>query len=214
MGVAALSVLSIPLLSAKGGNVHVRAGWFYVVMMIGVGLTSFVITPWRAFFDSERTSSTQASAFFLFFIAAFTLSSLWYGLIVLKFKGRTSPSRALSHILPPMILVLLGLATQIFGFFFGNWLLLIFPLLAHTTAKMQLNYWLNTPTTKRHWWYAHMEGMVIASIATLTAFLVTAVPRMSTHPIAHSPVIWIAPGIVGGIFLSRWKQFYRAKFSD
>lgn len=214
IGAVALIVLPIPLLSKKGGKGHVRAGWIYSTAMIGVGASAFIITPWRALLDPERTLSSQSSAIFLFFISFFTLSSLWFGLIVLKFKRRLGPSRSLSHLLPPVMIIVLGLATQAIGIFTGNVLLILFPFLGHLTAKMHLDYWLNSPSGKMHWWFAHMDGMVIASIATVTAFLVTAVPRMSSSSLAHSPILWIAPGIFGGILLNRWKRAYRLKFPD
>jgi hypothetical protein len=90
-------------------------------------------------------------------------------------------------------------------------LLITFSFLGHITAKAQIQYWINEPKEKMHWWYAHMDGMFVASIATITAFLVTAVPRLWPGPIAQSPLLWISPGVVLGAILNRWTKSYRAK---
>lgn len=211
LGACALAILLIPLISKKGGKVHIRAGWIYTVTMIGVGASALMITPWRILGDANKTPSTIASAAFLFFIAIFTLNSLWYGLTVLKFKARITPEYSLPRILPPILVIFLGILIQAYGSYAGNILLIVFPILGFLTAGVQLKYWIKTPTIKKHWWYAHMDGMFAASIATVTAFLVTALPKVSEHWLVHSPLLWIAPGVIGGIILNRWKRSYRAE---
>lgn len=213
-GAIALAIFLIPLLSRKGGKLHTRTGWIYSYAMIFVGISAFIITPWRAFLDPERTSSSAGFAAFLFFIAVFTLCALWHGIVVLKSKNRKTPSRALVHIAPPIAMIVLAIVTQILGVTLSNSLLIAFPFLGLLTAKGQLSYWLGTPQTKMHWWYEHMSGMFTACIATITAFLVTAVPRIWPGPIGQSPILWIAPGLVLGTLLNRWTASYRAKFGD
>jgi uncharacterized membrane protein len=214
-GAVALLVFMIPLLSKKGGKLHVKIGWIYTYAMVFVGFTAFIITPWRAFFDEVRTSSSIGFSTFLFFIAAFTLSSLWNGLRVLRFKKRLDPNRHWLQLGPPVVLIILGLATQVLGYFLNNTLLIIFPIFSHFAAKDQLKYWLSSPKEKMHWWYFHMNGMFAACIATVTAFLVTAVPRIfPNNSIAESPALWIAPGLILGIILNKWTKSYRTKFDD
>lgn len=213
-GAIALCVFLIPLFSKKGGTLHVKIGWIYTYAMIFVGLSAFVITPWRAFFDETRTTKSIGFAAFLFFISAFTLSALWNGLAVLKLKNRKSPSHSALHIGPPIALLVLGVATQVLGFFLNDILLMTFPFLSHFTAKNQLRYWLKEPKGKMHWWYFHMNGMFIACIATVTAFLVTALPRVWPGPISESPVLWIAPGMILGTILNRWTASYELKFGE
>ena len=214
-GALALCVFMIPLLSKKGGKIHVKVGWLYTYAMVFVGASAFIITPWRAFFDETRTESSIGFAAFLFFIAAFTLSSLWNGLRVLHFKKREMPNRQWAQIAPPIVLIVLGLATQALGYFHHNILLITFPFLSHFSARDHLKYWLGSPKEKMHWWYFHMNGMFAACIATVTAFLVTAIPRIfPNNSIAESPVLWIAPGLILGTILNRWTKSYRAQFGD
>ncbi|MFN7453411.1 MAG: hypothetical protein ACK5RO_01995 [Pseudobdellovibrionaceae bacterium] len=100
---------------------------------------------------------------------------------------------------------MIGLKTE-------NTLLIAFPFLGHFTAKSQIQYWLQIPTEKMHWWYAHMNGMFVACISTITAFLVTAVPRIWPGSFAESPILWITPGLILGTVLNRWTAAEKLKF--
>ena len=211
-GTLALFILVIPLLSKKGGKLHVKTGWLYTGAMSFVGISALIITPWRVFFDPTKTVSSENFSVFLFYIAVFTLAAISYGLTSLKAKQRKLQSRTLIHIGPPIATIILGLVTQLIGLKFQNLLLITFPFVGHFTSKSQLQYWLKPPTEKMHWWYAHMSGMFGACIATITAFLVTALPRIWPGPIAESPVLWIAPGVVLGTILNRWTATFRAKY--
>ncbi len=182
--------------------------------MIFVGTSALIITPWRAFFDPVRTDSSIGFAVFLFFIAVFTLSALWAGLTVLKFKKRNAPSQEFRHIGPPILTIVFAAITQMVGFKLHNTLLMVFPFIGYFTAKAQLEYWLKAPAEKMHWWYFHMSGMFTACIATITAFLVTAAPRIWPMQIMESPLLWMAPGLILGTVLSRWTVFYKKKFGD
>lgn len=213
-GSLALGVLLLPLLSGKGGKVHVRSGWIYAWAMVIVGISAFVITPWRAFFDPERTSSSQAFAIFLAFVAILTLSSLWYGLAALKHKTRTSGTKDLLLIGPAILLAVSAVGVMTLGYSIQNSLLTIFPILGLIVSRTQIKYWTKTPTERMHWWFAHMDGMFTACIATITAFLVTAVPRMTSAAYFQSPILWVAPGLILGMVSKRWTEHYRVKFNS
>ncbi len=210
-GALALVTLIIPLISKKGGKVHVQSGWLYIGAMTFVCFSTFVISPWRIFFDPDKTVSSENFALFLFYISIFTLTAISFGLTTLKTKQRNTASRSIKHIGPPIATIVVGLAIQFIGFKSQDALLIAFPFLGHMTAKGQLQYWLKPPQEKMHWWYAHMEGMFVACIATITAFLVTALPRIWPGPIASSPILWIAPGLILGTVLNRWTASFRRK---
>jgi len=62
-----------------------------------------------------------------------------------------------------------------------------------------------------HWFYNHIARMVGSYIATVTAFCVV---NSSNFP-AYVPtlVIWVLPGVIGGIAIGRWIRYYRVKFN-
>lgn len=173
-----------------------------------------VITPWRGWIDPTRTEARIIFSFFLGYIAVFSLTTVWYGIAALRRKARTAAVSNLELIGPPVFLIALGLAVQLIGWQKGAWLLMLFPFLGHRVAQQEIKYWRTAPTLKRHWWYAHMEGMMIACIATLTAFLVTALPRIFEAGWLKSPALWIAPGLIIGTVSNRWQHYYRVKFKE
>ncbi len=182
--------------------------------MIAVSLTSFVVTPWRFFIDPARSSHSQQIAAFLFFISVFAFSALWHGLHVLKLKTRQGPMVKLSTMGPPLILIAIAGGTSLFGLSSGSPLLTWFPLIAVRSAWKQIDYWKRQPENRRHWWYAHMVGMFTACIATLTAFFVTAVPRLVPSVATDSIFLWITPAAVMVPILRAWMHYYRRKFGD
>ncbi len=213
-GSLALALLMVPLLSKKGGTLHVRTGWIYTVLMVMVGVTALVITPWRMNSDPHRNPETQSFAIFLAFIAVLALSSLWFGLIALKHKTRKTGTIAPQFVLPPMLLGLFAGLVEFVGLQSGSSLLIVFPLLGFWISRKQIRYWTLAPVTRMHWWYAHMNGMSIACISTVTAFLVTALPRIWPSDITRSPVLWVAPGVIMGSIFSRWQKSYALQFKD
>jgi uncharacterized membrane protein len=213
-GAVALLIFLIPLFSKKGGKLHVWTGWIYISAMTFVSLSTFVLSPWRIFFDPERSPASIAFSIFLFYIAIFTLTAIWFGLSVLKEKKRIVKSRRLLHIGPPLFMLVFGFAVQGIGLKYNNTLLMAFPFIGHVVARSQLKYWLQKPEGKMHWWYAHMRGMFTSCIATITAFLVTALPRLIPQPWTHSAVLWMTPGLVLGVVLARWISNYRIKFGE
>jgi uncharacterized membrane protein len=213
-GALALSLFLVPMLSKKGGKTHVRTGWIYTGLMILVCVSAFAITPWRAFVDPERTPSSQSFALFLFFISVLTLSSLSFGIAALREKNRKVPSRSALHLGPTFALIVSALAVELWGLKSQETLLVVFPVLGFFVARKQFLYWRSAPTEKMHWWYAHMSGMFTACIATITAFIVTVVPRLWPNNITRSPVLWLAPGLILGKILSKWTARYRAQFKD
>jgi len=212
-GLALLTFL-IPLITKKGGKLHGKAGWVYVSSMLLVCVSSLVITPWRVFFDEQRVESSIIFSLFLFFITVFTITSLSNGMSVLKEKKRAYKSTKIKHIGMSLFLVILALVIQYIGLVKKNNLLFYFPFLAHVTAFGQLKYWLKAPAEKMHWWYFHMNQMFVACIATLTAFLVTALPRLVPSLGSQSILMWIAPGLILGTIANRWTAKYKKQFEN
>jgi hypothetical protein len=207
-GTLALICFTIPLFSRKGGKLHSRSGWFYAGAMILVVMSTFIITPWRYFFDSSVTDNSRSFAFFLFFIALFSLACLQQGIIVFRFKNRLSKVSSIGSIGLPLILSVFSILMLAMGLTSRNWLFVIFSLLAGRTAIKQIKYWLNPPAHSKDWWFFHLENMFICCIATVTAFTVTAVPRLFPSMNLESIWIWLPPTIV----MVPWMIWFTRKY--
>ncbi len=80
------------------------------------------------------------------------------------------------------------------GIGFG-WLLL-------SSVYPDIQAYRNPPTGRLWWKYYHMDKMLSSYIALMTAFMVQ-VARF-TLPEQQQWIMWIAPGIIGGILTARW----------
>lgn len=211
-GSIALLIFLVPMLSKKGGKLHIISGKIYVYAMLAVAFMAFPITLWRIFFDSNKSIASKSFSAFLFFIAVLTLSSIWQGIRVLRLKNRKQPDLSLKNTFLSYLLIATAIGSVVIGFQFDNKLLIYFPLVGLLSGFSQIKYWKQTPTLKRHWWYEHMRGMFTACIATITAFLVTAVPRIFPDFNSSSLIIWLAPTIVLVPILHIWTRYYKNRF--
>jgi uncharacterized membrane protein len=207
-GALALLCFTVPLFTRKGGKIHIRSGWVYAGAMMVVDLSAFLITPWRYFIDPNGTDKSRTFAFFLFFIALFSLTSLQQGIFVFRFKRRSGSVLTLGSMGFPALLILASFFTLIKGLASQNWLFVIFALLAGRTAIKQINYWRNPPLRSKEWWFFHLENMFICCIATVTAFAVTAVPRIFPEAHFDSLWVWLAPTVI----LVPWMIWFMRKY--
>ncbi len=205
-GGTALALFSIPLLTKKGGRTHVKTGWVYAGAMFAVALTTFWITPWRFFVDPAGTEKSRSFAAFLCFIALFALTSLQQGLLVLKRKRRPSAELNSRTLGLPILLLLASLAIAVAGLFSRNWLFAVFGGLAAQTAYGNIQYW-RTPSPHQYdWWFFHLECLFTCCIGTVTAFVVTAVPRL--WPGLDTLAVWLLPTAL----MTPWMIWFRKKY--
>ncbi|NDG85668.1 MAG: hypothetical protein EBX52_11625 [Proteobacteria bacterium] len=207
-GSLALLCFTIPLFTRKGGKLHNRSGWVYSSGMIAVAFSAFLITPWRYFVDPNGTDQSRSFAYFLFFIALFSLTSLQQGIFVFRHKRPTGAVISPGSLGLPVALAGMCALTLVKGVATGKWLFISFALLAGRTVMKQIRYWRNPPVHSKDWWFFHLENMFVCCIATVTAFMVTAVPRI--FPAAHydSIGVWLSPTFV----LLPWMFWFIKKY--
>ena len=105
----------------------------------------------------------------------------------------------------------MAVATLVYGLIDHRTLFIAFSFVGLITGIGQLRYWLRTPTTHRHWWFAHMGGMLGSCIAALTALVVVNASRFGTRTFATT--IWIAVPAVGIPAIFAWTAYYRRRFA-
>ncbi|RZA20053.1 MAG: hypothetical protein EOP10_18675 [Proteobacteria bacterium] len=180
--------------------------------MLVVALSAFLLTPWRIFFDPHRSDSSQSFAWFLFFIAVFALTCLQQGLFVLRNKSHAKKTFTIGSLALPTVLVLTAAGILALGLRNENTLYVIFPVIALRTAFKQIRYWLKPSLHTKAWWFFHLENMFICSIATVTAFIVTALPRIFPN-IVPNIMLWMSPTIVMVPWMFWFIARYKKKFS-
>ncbi len=207
-GFTALALFWLPMVARKGGRVHRRAGWIYVVAMGVVAVTAVVVCGARILFDGPEV---RARSLFLLFISILAATAAASGVRALREKQRAGSTRKIINLGLPTLLLVSSAAISLYGLHLGSILFTVFGAIGFLSSGSQLFYWLRPPQSRMHWWFAHMSGMVGSSIATLTAFVVVNAPRLGIASFSILP--WVAPGVVGAIGLNFWIRYYQRKFA-
>jgi hypothetical protein len=207
-GGVALGAFLIPIVAKKGGRTHRRAGWVYSIAMWVAALSAWVVC-WRRLTDDNPRN--DAGALFLVFIGLLSANGALAGIRAVRSKARTAPSRHPLDTGLSALFLFASLGLLWLGIRHASTLFLAFSGLGIFRSVAQLRFWLRPPESKRAWWYEHMANMLVACIATVTAFLVVNVPRLGLKD--YALWFWISPGVIGGVGIAVWVRYYRTKFT-
>jgi hypothetical protein len=150
---------------------------------------------------------------FLFFIAVLSLSALQQGISVFKYKNRSGSVKNFETMFLPVTLLLISVILVVYGVQIQKWLFIIFSVLGGRVAMKQLKYWNQAPAHSKDWWFYHLENMFISCIATVTAFIVTAVPRLFPQMDFDSVWMWLAPTIIMVPWMIWFNKKYEKQFN-
>ena len=197
-GGVALFVAPGAMLTRKGGLWHRRWGKIYFWAMALVALTALVLSLLRP-------------GLFLALVAVFSFYLAFTGYRVLYRK--TPRQRAELIDWSGTVLMLLGGAALVgYGLYllrtsgFGT-VAVIFGGIGLLLASLDVRAFLRPPADKRAWWFMHMNRMLAAYIATVSAFSAVNFFFLPTL------VRWLWPTVVGVIGILVWSHHYRKKFA-
>ncbi len=206
-GVVALATFLVPVVTAKGGKAHRRAGWVFVAAMAAIFLTGMPLSAHRL--STASTPGGVRQAVFLLFITLLSGAATWKGIRVLGHKGN-GRNKNVVDLLVSVLLVAGGLLTAGFGWDARSPLLLFFGPFGALSGLGDLRYWLNPEKPRMHWFFEHMAGMMGASIAALTAFLVLGSRALGIGGLGL--VAWILPTVVLVPVTILMGRYYRRRF--
>jgi hypothetical protein len=207
-GSVALASMILPLVTAKGGSTHRKAGWVFVAGMTAVSLTAFVLAAARVLTDP--TPQGRQGGVFLFYIALLTGAGVSAGIRVLRAKQRTIAHRRGWDVGVAATLTAGALLTLGYGLVTRHPLSAAFSLIGIVNGVGQLRYWLRPPAHHMHWWFEHMSAMLGSCIAATTAFLVLNADRLGAETL--SLALWLAPSVIGVPAIVIWTRYYQKKF--
>jgi uncharacterized membrane protein len=207
-GAIALASMLVPMIAAKGGRTHGRAGWVFVASMAVVSVTALIMSAARVLFDPRP----EAKAFgcFLLVVALLTGAAVSAGTRVLRYKNRTGARLHWWDTGLPLVLGAASVTLAVYGVSRHQIVFIAFGGLGLLNAAGSLRYWLRPPASPMHWWFEHMNGMLTGCVAATTAFLVIGGSRLEIWPI----VAWLAPAAIGAPGIALWSAYYRRRFSS
>ena len=208
-GFTALTVGLAPMFAQKGGRTHTIAGGIFFWAMMAVSASAvltFFIKPY------------STSRLFLLFIGVFSFYLAYTGVATIRYKKKTAPVRPADWTVSGIGMAtgasMIGLSAWFFtttepNFFYG----ILYAVFGTFQARIA---WADWQRYRQHgqpegqktaWFFTHMSRMLGAYIATVTAFCV-----VNGHYVPlPGLVLWLAPGLIGGIGINRWIRYYRKK---
>ena len=204
-GFLALAVFWLPIAVPKGNAIHRRAGLVYVYAMFAVAVTALAIAPLRLVLWPREA---WGRPIFLAYIALLSFTSAFYGWRVLKQKQRKTPHEGRWDLAVPALLLVSTLALAGYGLSTGFKLALYFVPVGLLVSVPQLRVLRSAPVSKTWWLVEHLSVMLVSCIATLTAFLVVNVGRLTGS--SGSPLVWLAPTFVIVPLIIYWQRLFKA----
>lgn len=206
-GFTSLTTGLVPMFSKKGSKVHTTWGKVYYWAMFVVALTALM------------RFQMKMNLIFLAGIAVFSFYNTFTGVRLIHRKDNPKPLFIDWFAAVLMVICSLGmlyfsyLAYQTNNALFIT-LFAIFGIFMFTLVFEDLRVFMgrklidnNISLQTRYWFQNHISRMGGSYIATVTAFLV-----VNNPPYIPQLVVWIAPGVIGGIIIGRTRKFYMNKF--
>ena len=204
-GGVAVVTFWLPWLVKKGGALHRRVGFVFTGAMAVVAVTGLLVSLLRLLDANPRN---DAPALFLGAVGLLAGASASLGVRAIRTKRREAANRNGWDLSTAALLGLAGVGTLALAARESSLLFAVFGLLCTANAFGQLRFWLRPPEGRTAYLLQHIGGMGTACIATVTAFLVVNAPRLGIDG-RTSLVLWIAPGVLGGVGISLWQARYR-----
>lgn len=202
-GVVALLTGLVAIFSTKGSPIHRLVGKIYFIGMTAV----FIGAIFTALGHHKD---------FLLMVGFFSYYLTVRGYRVLFLKKLNEGQK------PELIdwVIIIISATFIFTLLgWGVWALrmgasigiaaVLFGSVGSIFLLLDIKKFIRPPKEKMHWWYSHIGSMGGSYISAVTAFVVVNIELPQ-----YQWVLWILPGILGGILITRTIRFYKVRFSD
>lgn len=232
VGACALIVFWIPTLARKGSPNHRLYGklfsWgMYAISFSGLLMSSLdLLFPIAMHAQDIQLSPGQAedyryeirrSALFLFSLSILVLASTRQGWLSIIHKTDRKPLRSKHHIALCASLLLVGCTLLTVGIWTGTIVFIVFSILQIVTAARYFHYNFRAQIRPKEFWIQHLGGLFASGIGAYTAFFVFGGSRLFNILFAelysqYSAILWVAPGIIGGIAIAVTSKHYQRKF--
>jgi hypothetical protein len=206
-GLTLLSGLLASFVGKKGGELHKTVGGVFLWSMAWIFVSTLLIVAFVRF------------NFFLTIIAVFSFYMTFSGVRVLKIKKTMKPLMvdwiaAIITVLFCFSLIIYGIGILITSPSNIGFLILcgVFGFVTANTAWINIKGFRKAhQQEKMWWWFAHMNLLGGAFIASITAFLVQNA-RLFEFLGDFGWVLWLLPAAVGSPLIAYWTIRYRKQF--
>jgi hypothetical protein len=222
-GSMALLLFWVPVMSKKGSLDHLKFGRYYAKVMYVVAASGAImallviyapLTIKHQFIDNDTDTQVLASNLrifwsFLLYLSLLTFSNIRHGILVVNNKAQHSRMRSPIHLLTIAMLLVGGFGLLILGAAHGNFLHIVFGLLGTILAVRMARFCLARTVEKNAWLVEHIGSFIGSGIGAYTAFIAFGGRRVLADIGDLQMIFWIAPGVIGGIAISRLSRKYQ-----
>lgn len=208
-GSISLILFWVPVMTKKGGRIHVKSGIAYLYTMWITVSTAALLSI------HNLISGDYFSALFLGFLSLLTAKPLWYGIAIVRMKSGLSEQLYQKRKYIEFGVVIFGLANVLFALYMrfeqGTILLFFFGLIGVSGLRdLRIGYdqFMATVDPIRD----HIVGMLVSGIAAYTAFLAFGGRTLLGNVFEGSLMIipWMAPTVIGFIgikwYTNKWAK--------
>jgi len=201
-GTVSLLAGLVAMLTRKGGKIHRLAGKIYFGGMSTVFVTALALSL------GHNRSFLLMVAFFSYY-----LTVRGYRILFLKKLDQGQKPRLLDWLITGVAGIFM-----LFLFAWGTWALLqgvsmgivavVFGGIGSSFLIGDVKRFFSPPKEKMHWWYGHISSMGGSYISAVTAFVVVNIQLPQ-----HQWILWVLPGVIGGMLITRTIKKYKAQFN-
>lgn len=214
LGVIALLLFWLPMLSRKGSSLHRRSGRYYGHIMKAVALSGLMMTS-MVWFDPvgikgaalmvDGQISQRKSEFFmlinlfLFLLSLLTWVTIRHATGSLLCKQNRAALKHWSYQAPVWLLVVVALYAAWKGFLFSMPLVMVFAVISLITSFSILAYLHAKTVTANRWLIEHASAMIGSGIAAYTAFFAFGGRALFAELLTgHWMMLpWLLPSLIG-----------------
>jgi len=232
VGSCALLLFWVPVFTKKGSLDHKRFGRYFAWAMYIVAMSGFImasldlIMPLTAHAPAEALSSEDSQRFvaevrnlalFLFSLSILVLASTRQGWLSILHRDDRGPLRTPLHTGLLSCLIAVGITLGVYGVYSGSILFMVFGTLQIAIGIGSLWYNYKKALSPKEWWVEHLRGLIGSGIGAYTAFFVFGGQRIIEAIFQETAaginiLLWVAPGVVGSVFITYLSRQYRNKF--
>jgi len=221
-GFAALVLFWIPIFARKGSAIHKRIGRYFAMLMYMIGLSGLLMSSMdllmpEALHPDQSVANTRNTAMFLFSLSLLVLASTRHGWLTVNYRENRQPLRQPLQLILLGALLMCGAGLLGLGVVQPNPIFIAFGILEIALVLGMLRYTYKAQPFPKQWWTEHLGGLIAAGIGAYTAFFVFGAVSLMEPLFAQLPwlpmLVWVGPGVIGGVAITIISRHYRLKFS-
>ncbi len=220
VGSIGLASFWVPVFARKRKGLHTQAGKIFAYAMLATATsaafaaTLTLVDPLATHPETSSRYEVSLRAFnglMLLYLSVITFSAAFSGLRAVRLKSRYGGHRERLEAGVNVLGFLLAAGVMVVGLQRGSALMIGLSLIGLLGTPGNLRLILASGVSAREWKYQHMSSMLGAGIAAHTAFLVFGAGRFVDSSLSNSPLVWLAPTVIGVPATMIWVRLQRRR---